>query len=193
MRPVLVVLCGGLLASAALAEEPPPAEAAPAVDVAPAVDAAPADDRRFGVSIDRKQPLSITSDELEAFKEDGVRRLIFNRNVNVEQAGLHVRSDRLEAFYPKGVSQPDRLIATGNVVVTQNDREARCESATYDRAAQSLVCRGGAELRDGEDRVSGDVIEFDLARETVVVTGGAAVVLHPRPEDLAEEPEGPNG
>ena len=76
------------------------------------------------------------------------------------------------------------------MVVTQGDRELRCERATYHRDTDMLVCTGGAELRDGEDRVRGEVIEFDLAREVVVVTGGALLELRPRPDADAEEPAG---
>ena len=158
----------------------------------------PPEKRRFGVSIDRSQALSVTSDELESFKENGARRLIFTRNVVVEQADVRILTQRLEALYPKGAKQPDRLVATGDVVVQQGDRTARCQEATYHRAEQSLVCRGGAEVQDGQDRVRGEVIEFDLDTEAVVVTGGAEVVLHPRPEDLEErrepgDPEVPSG
>ena len=56
---------------------------------------------------------------------------IFTHNVQVTQGDIDLQADRLEAFYPEGSSQPERLEAEGNVRVVQADRRARCERATY--------------------------------------------------------------
>lgn len=133
-------------------------------------------------SFDRERPISIRSDELEASQNAGARRLVFSKNVRVEQGDLELTSARLEAFYPANANQPNRLVATGNVRVVQGAREARCDEAVYHRSEDLLVCEGNAELRDGDDRVAGAVIEFDLAAERVLVKGGASVLLHPEPE-----------
>jgi lipopolysaccharide transport protein LptA len=133
--------------------------------------------RSFGISFEGDQPVSIRSDELEAIEIDGTRRLLFTDNVVVTQDDVTIRSNRLEAFYPAETSQPDRLLASGRVRMTQGEREARCDEATYERAKDMLICRGNAELRDGEDCVTGQWIEFDTAAETVKVKGGAKVVI----------------
>jgi lipopolysaccharide export system protein LptA len=129
------------------------------------------------------EPLSIRSDELEASVVGGVRRLVFQKGVRVVQADMRLESDRLEAFYPEKASQPERLLATGAVRVMQGTREARCDQATYHRSSDLLICEGHAELRDGDDRVAGEVIEFDLGAEKVVVRGGAEILFHPEPEE----------
>jgi lipopolysaccharide transport protein LptA len=131
----------------------------------------------LGIDFDSGRPISIRSDELEAIKTDGARRLLFTSNVVVTQDDTTIRSDRLEAFYPAKTNQPDRLVASGRVRMTQGEREARCDEATYERADDLLVCRGNAELREGEDCVVGDRIEFDTEAETVNVKGGAKVVI----------------
>jgi hypothetical protein len=51
-----------------------------------------------------------------------------------------------------------------------------------------MLCEGNAELRDGDDRVAGEVIEFDLAAERVVVRGGATVFFHPEPDPADQSP-----
>jgi lipopolysaccharide transport protein LptA len=131
----------------------------------------------FGINFDSGRPISIRSDELEAIKTDGVRRLLFTNNVVVTQDDTTIRSDRLEAVYPAKTSQPDRLVASGRVRMTQGEREARCDEATYERDKELLICRGNAELREGEDCVVGEWIEFDTEAETVNVKGGARVVI----------------
>ena len=134
----------------------------------------------FGMtSFDNGKPVSIHSDELEASQTEGARRLVFSKNVRVEQADLHLTSSRLEAFYPPNSNQPDRLVASGGVHVMQGTREARCDEAVYHRSEDLLVCEGHAELSDGDDRVAGEVIEFHLDAEKVFVRGGATVLFHP--------------
>jgi lipopolysaccharide transport protein LptA len=131
----------------------------------------------FGIDFDSDRPISIRSDELEAIKTGGARRLLFTSNVVVTQDDTTIRSDRLEAFYPEKTNQPDRLVASGRVRMAQGEREARCDEATYEREENLLICRGNAELRDGDDCVVGEWIEFDTEAETVNVKGGARVVI----------------
>jgi lipopolysaccharide transport protein LptA len=150
---------------------------APAVSSASPAAPSPGGDAPFGILFDSGSPISIRSDELEAVKSNGFRRLLFTQNVVVTQDDVTIRSNRLEAFYPPNTSQPDRMVASGRVRMSQGDNEARCDKATYERAKDLLVCRGNAELREGSDCVAGEWIEFDLAAETVTVRGGARVVI----------------
>jgi lipopolysaccharide export system protein LptA len=204
---------GGLVASY-FAEAATPAELGPALDrlagqvvdgtvawltrdVASAPDAAGPPARGaalrskgdpFGMtSFDNDQPIAIHSDELEASQNAGARHLVFTKNVHVVQGDLQLDAARLEAFYPEKSNQPDRLVATGGVHVVQGTREARCDEAVYHRSEDLLVCEGHAELRDGEDRVAGEVIEFDLAAEKVFVKGGATVQFHPESKKPEQE------
>jgi len=167
---------------------------APAPAAAPAQTAAKPATRGGMLRIDTKQPLSIKADELEAIEEpDGRRRLVFNRKVNVDQGGLLVQSDRLEAYYPAKATQPDRLVASGNVRVRQKARELSCARATYYPAREQLECSGNALLRDGANRVSGDTIEILFSEDRIRVKGGAVVNVAPesRPEPKAAAVEAP--
>jgi len=156
---------------AALAEPPaPPAAPVPDVDAAPP-------QPLFDLGWDAGKPLSIHSDELEYVQGKGSRRLLFRNNVSVEQDGMTISSTRLEAFYPPNGSQPDRLVAEGDVQLAKGERRARCARAVYERAREVLTCEGGAELRQGQSRLSGDVIEIDLGADRVRVRGSAAVTL----------------
>ena len=95
------------------------------------------------------------------------------------QGNLHLKSDRLEAFYPKGKSQPERLVASGNVVIRRTGKRAMCQKATYFREEQKLVCVGDAQLDQECDRVRGTEIVFHLDTEMLEVKGGADVRIHP--------------
>jgi len=180
--------------AAASPETPPAPEPTPAVPAAAG--------HREGRGIDlvpgraRDDPISINSEELEVLPQDGGRRLVFSRNVEVQQGDITLEADRLEAVYPQGASQPDRLHATGNVRVAQGNRRGRCEEATYERSADTIVCRGRAEVVQGCDQVRGDEIEFDLAHQRVRVVGAASVVIQPddgSAEGCVEPPTGGDG
>jgi lipopolysaccharide transport protein LptA len=155
---------------------PPASAPEPAPQPLPGV-AAPAPKPLFGLGWDNRKPLSIRSDELEYVPGEGSRRLLFRRNVRVEQDGMTITSARLEAVYPPQGSQPERLVADGDVRLAKGDRSARCDRAVYDRGKALLTCEGGAEFHEGRNRLSGDVIEIDLGADRVRVRGAAAVTL----------------
>lgn len=151
----------------------------------------PAAEPRPGMlRIESDQPLSITAEELEAIEEpDGSRRLVFNQKVNVEQGELRVQSDRLEAHYAAQASEPERLVARGNVRVRQEKRELSCATATYFPAKQRLECAGNARLRDGANKVSGETIEILFAEDRIRVKGGATVNVAPQAKKPAASAE----
>lgn len=125
-------------------------------------------------------PIAIEADALEATQSEGRRKIVFTKNVRVSQGDMEIRSSRLEAIYPAGADQPTEMVATGDVRFRQRGAEARCDRAVYHRDRELLVCSGAAELRDGDNRVRGSVIEVELATEVVRVTGGASVLIQPR-------------
>ena len=122
-------------------------------------------------------PISIQSEQLDVVSHGGRRHLLFQHNVRVQQGDIRLRADTLDAYYAEGDSQPERLVARGGVLVTQGDRVANCEEATYLQAEQLIICSGSAELVQGCDVVRGGRIEFDLEREHFTVMGAASVVL----------------
>ena len=107
----------GSSAAAVSPKQPETGAAGATASAAPA--AAEAEQRVSMFPIKGDKPLSIRSDELEALENEGRRRLLFTSNVHIEQGDLLVNSDRLEAFYPPGGSQPDKLVASGHVEVKQ--------------------------------------------------------------------------
>lgn len=161
---------------------PPKGEAAAAPAAAPGGGAVQGEGGSRGMLLQgtSDQPLSIQSEELEAIEENGGRKLVFTRSVEVQQGDLSVRSQRLEAFYPKGAEQPDRLVASGQVRVRQGTRELSCNRATFFQGEERLLCVGSARLREGENQVRGEQIEIFFDQDRIRVKGGAVVNVTPR-------------
>lgn len=147
----------------------------------------------IGGGMKKDAPLDIRSDELEAFQNDTSKRFLFTGNVHVQQDVMALKADRLEAFYPPDGTEPDRLVATGRVIVTQRDQEARCDTATYLKVEQRIFCRGNAEMRQGEDRVRGREIEIRLDTDQLIVRGGAEVHIQPKSKPEAAKSEAKAG
>ncbi|MDH3687144.1 MAG: hypothetical protein OEP95_13020, partial [Myxococcales bacterium] len=147
--------------------------------IAPGLGAAGPELPPFGLGdFQRSEPIAITAEKLEAQDTSGRRTLAFRRNVIVKQGPLRLSSDVLSAEYHKGDDQPRRLEARGRVEIREGARRARCTRAVYDRPAQSIRCHGDpAELWDGDDRLTGAEIHFDLAARSVAVTGGTQVEI----------------
>jgi lipopolysaccharide export system protein LptA len=162
---------------------PPPRRAAAAAAAgtataaaAPSAEPAPEQPSK---GFDAGAPIAIKADELEVVTEGNARKFVFRGTVEAVQGSLTVNSTRLEAFYPPGGSQPDRLVATGRVLLNQEGRVVTCQKATFYRSDQRVECEGRAQLDQGCDRVRGDKITFFLDREVMNVTGAADVQLRP--------------
>jgi len=152
----------------------PPLDRAAAATLAPDSDST---EEPLIASLRTDGPISIKSEQLDVASSNGNRHLVFKRDVRVLQGDIELRTEKLEAFYEAGQSQPARLIAIGGVRVIQGERVASCDKATYVRADQRIVCSGHASVVDGCDVVRGGRIEFDLEYEQFTVMGAASVVL----------------
>lgn len=139
---------------------------------------------RLGVAKFRSDaPIEIDADAAELTAVGDDRKLVFQGSVRVRQDNVTLTSERLEAEYVDGASEPSRLLAEGSVHVQQNDRAARCDRAEYLRSTQQITCRGHAELLQGCDVVRGELIVLDLAADRARVEGAASIVINPKPRE----------
>ncbi len=126
-----------------------------------------------------KGPMAITADQLEVLPKDGGRTIVFVGNVKLVQGPLLLTSEKLEAVYAAGASDPERIVATRNVRITQSGKSVRCDQATYQSKTQRVICRGNAVMQQGIDQAEGEEIEFQLDAERLLIRGGAKVVITP--------------
>lgn len=123
-----------------------------------------------------REPIEIEADTLDAQTVAGGRRLQFAGHVNAVQGDVSLQCDGLEAFYPTGASEPDQLIAKGNVRVKQRDRSASCAEAVFYRSEDKLVCTGSpAELTEECNRAEAERITFYLETEKVEMLRGKVI------------------
>jgi lipopolysaccharide export system protein LptA len=133
-----------------------------------------------------ESPVRVRAAKLDASDGPEGRRIRFDGDVEVAQQGGTLRAQQLEAIYPPGGKQPDRLNAVGDVSLQDGEREARCESAEYLRLENRVICHGGVAIAKG-DRLEGDLIDFALGEEKLSVRGRTRLVVAPRQQLSATE------
>ncbi len=122
----------------------------------------------------KKEPITITSDKASA--QTGKHMAEFWGNVLVVQGESELKADRLTLFFnkesgeaKKGESQSPqdrikKIIATGSVLLSMQDRRGECDRAEYDAGSDTIVLSGKKTiLHDGKNRITGERIVYNRA------------------------------
>lgn len=139
------------------------------------------------------RPIEISADRLSA---DSVKNSVsFEGNVVAKQGDVTLHADRVFAEYTRGAVVIEKIIAEGNVRVTQEDREARAGRAVFYNLEQRIVLSGDAGLIQGGNTVKGETVTIYLREKRSVVTGGEGgrvrAVIQPRGLPEAKEKPAP--
>lgn len=115
----------------------------------------------------------ITADRTDYDRKEGV--VLFDRNVYVNDEQYQMHSDRLFLFLD-GTNDLKRLVAIGNVAITNENKRAYCARATFNKKLGRIVMYSSdeitAELREEGKKgseVKGEKITFWLDSEQVEV------------------------
>lgn len=118
-------------------------------------------------------PVSYAADRIEL--QDAQNRVVLSGNVDIQQAGLRVRSARTIINYSDGGSLSiQRLTATGGVQVTRADEAASGDVAVYDFGRRIITLAGNVRLRRGGDTLNGGRLVIDLRSGVSSVDGRAS-------------------
>ena len=117
----------------------------------------------------------ITSERTDYDRKEGI--ILFDRNVYVDDEQYQMHADRLFVFLD-GTNDLKRIVAIGNVSITNENRTASCSRAVFSKAASKIVMYGDdtstAKLSDPSQHggmVEGKQITFWLDAEQVEVVG----------------------
>ncbi len=115
-------------------------------------------------------PISINSDKAIYLQNEN--KIKFLGNVYVEGKDFKLYCDNLELILNKGVSQKNRIkndkssikemIATGNVHIILQGKEAFCKKAQYNLLDQYIVLTGEVKLIQDKNKIMGDRLIIDL-------------------------------
>ena len=115
----------------------------------------------------------ITSETMSYDRKEGI--LFFDRKVYVDDEQYQMHADRVYVFL-SGTNDVKRLVALGNVALTNEFRSATCDKAVYVKAQSKVVLYapddGVATLKDSSEKggtITGSKITFWLDSEQVEV------------------------
>ena len=147
-----------------------------------------------------KEPITITSDNLEYAYKDGV--IVYRGDVLAVQGDVKVRSNELRITLAKSddpgkkkdavdlgdtsTSKVQEIIATGSVRIDQGTRWAVGGRATFEQSNRTLVLTENPVLHDGPNEVAGDRVIVFLDEDRSIVEGGrkrVKAVLFPNNKD----------
>ena len=121
-------------------------------------------------SMDRGQPIDVTSDKVEAYWKENL--IVFSGNVVARQKDMVIYADSLEVVTHEDGKGIERAIAGGNVKIRQGLRVANCQKAVFYNGDQKLVMTGDPKVSEGDNVVLGDEIIFLIDKNRVEVKGG---------------------
>ncbi|MCZ8368778.1 MAG: OstA family protein [Porphyrobacter sp.] len=117
----------------------------------------------------------VTYDAGNGLLDDRAKRAVLGGGVTVIQAGLTLRSDRMQIdFTDVGQLEIQRITATGGVVITRGDEQASGDNAVYDFNRRIITIAGNVALRRGTDTLNGGRLVIDLDSGLSTVDGNAS-------------------
>ena len=173
-----MVLASIVFAAALQASNPPTGSdaGAPVVEVA----AKAAEENAASTNMPRN--VKVTSDRSTYLRKEGV--LVFEGDVFVDDVEFKMHADEVTLFLG-GTNELKRIVAIGNVAVTNELRSGTCAKATYNKALSRVVLYSDeskgvpARLNDNGKRksqVEGRKITFWVDTEQVEVDGSVITV-----------------
>jgi lipopolysaccharide export system protein LptA len=143
---------------------------------------------------DRRKQLVIEADQLEGDEQAQITRL--EGDVRLQQGTLDIRADSAVLYGP--VKSLKRVVVEGNPAKLDQELEdrdgrlhAEANRVDYDLVARRLELTGNAVVDQGNRRLTGDRILYDLAADRVIGEGrgepdGERVRIRIDPEDGPE-------
>lgn len=134
----------------------------------------------FGASHDATQPVEITSDRLDLDQAGG--SAVFTGGVRVGQGALRLAADRVEVYYDESGGSSGtvrRMVAAGNVTLSNGTEAAESQRATYEVAAGRVEMEGDVLLTQGRNAVSSQRLTLDLNAGTGQLEGRVQTIFVP--------------
>ena len=150
---------------------------------------------------DFSQPMEVESSQEELDIKNN--RLVLTDNVIIRQGTLLIRADRLEASASEKAEQADTFVAEGTPATYSqtlddgNQINAEANKITYFQGEQRLELSGNARISQGSSSSSGNLITYDLDKQTVTATSSgeenSRVITIFTPKPKADSDENNNG
>lgn len=111
-------------------------------------------------------PIHITADRLTAFDKKGI--YIFEGNVVAKRGDVTLKADKMRVVKNLKTGQIDKVICTGHVIITKEDKRATGDKAIYEADKSMVTLIGNAKVVSGKNNIEADRIVYYLDKDYVV-------------------------
>ncbi len=115
-------------------------------------------------------PITIKSNELSADNKGKIA--VFSGKVVARQGDLTIFADTLTVNYGEKKGEVEKIEASGNVRIIQENRTGSAFHAVYDSRVGRIVLTGNPRVSQGGDVISGKSITYFIDEDRSIVSGG---------------------
>lgn len=133
-----------------------------------------------GLSHDNTLPVEVTADSLRIEQQTGIA--VFSGSVVVGQGDLRLSADEVKVTYARegeASGRIRRVLATGNVTLTNGAEAAEAAKADYDIASGLVLMEGDVLLTQGPNALSGQKLRIDLTTGVAQMEGRVQTIFQP--------------
>jgi lipopolysaccharide export system protein LptA len=131
-----------------------------------------------GIKGDPSQPVTVTSQSLSV--DEDQRQAVFLGDVLVVQGDMRLSADRVQVLYAKGEQRPEKLLATGNVILVNATDSAQSGLAEYVIADGLVTLWQDVVLTQGSMTFSAPKLVADLKTGLGQLEGGVTTIFAPK-------------
>jgi lipopolysaccharide transport protein LptA len=117
---------------------------------------------------------TITSDELHSDQQTHVS--VFTGNVVTLGTNFRMTCQEMTVYFTND-NKVDKIVATGDVVITQPDRVTHCGHAEYFHDTDTFVLTDQPVILDHKNEVHGTRITIERTTQKMTVDGGRSIVI----------------
>ncbi len=114
----------------------------------------------------KELPIHITADKLTAFDKKGI--YIFEGDVVAKRGDVTLKSDRMKVIKNLKTGQIEKVICTGHVVITKENKRATGDKAIYEANRSMVILIGNAKVVSGKNKIEAGRIVYYLDKDYVV-------------------------
>ena len=111
---------------------------------------------------------------------------LFEEQVVVMDPQMQMTADRLTVHFDEA-GKATAIKAEGNVKLTQSDKTAQAQVASYDVESGKIVLAGSPRVMRGRDILEGDVITFWRDENRMIVQPQARLLIYPDKEGSKDQ------
>ena len=116
----------------------------------------------------------ITSDELHS--DQNTRISVFTGKVVTVGTNFRLTCQEMTVYFTKD-NKVDKIVATGDVIITQPDRVTHCGHAEYFRDTDTFVLTDQPVILDHKNQAHGTKITIERTTQKMTIDGGRSTVI----------------